>query len=197
MQRKALKLIYRILSAVLTAFLAVIVAANIYTAAARAITGEPQPTFFGYSSAVIVSGSMSGTIDVGDLIICRTQQSYTTGDIITFREAYDGDSLVTHRIVSQTDAGFITQGDANNTPDSQPVSAESIAGKVVCIIPKIGFFIEYLRTPLGMTCVVLIGLLLLALPSALESAIRQKEEDSPTTDEGKGENGADKKLSEK
>lgn len=46
MQRKALKLIYRILSAVLTAFLAVIVAANIYTAAARAITGEPQPDLF-------------------------------------------------------------------------------------------------------------------------------------------------------
>ena len=155
----------RVVSAVITAVLALLLAANVYVIAARAVTGEPQPTVFGFSAAVVVTGSMSPAIEPGDLVVCRRSADYAVGDVITFRS---GASLVTHRIVGSTPDSYITQGDANNVADADPVPRGAIVGKVVFTVPKLGIFIEKLRTPLGMTVLVLIGFALIELPKFKE-----------------------------
>ena len=155
----------RVLSAVITAVLALLLAANVYVIAARAVTGEPQPTVFGFSAAVVVTGSMSPAIEPGDLVVCRRAEDYAVGDAITFRS---GASLVTHRIVGSTPDSYITQGDANNVADADPVPRGAVVGKVVFTVPKLGIFIEKLRTPLGMTVLVLIGFALIELPKFKE-----------------------------
>ena len=155
----------RVLSAIVTVILALLLAANVYVIAARAVTGEPQPTVFGFSAAVVVTGSMSPAIEPGDLVVCRRSADYAVGDVITFRS---GASLVTHRIVGDTSDGFTTQGDANNVADADPVPRGAIVGKVVFTVPKLGIFIEKLRTPLGMTVLVLIGFALIELPKFKE-----------------------------
>ena len=155
----------RVLSAVITAALALLLAANVYVIAARAVTGEPQPTVFGFSAAVVVTGSMSPAIEPGDLVVCRRSADYAVGDVITF---HSGASLVTHRIVGSTPDSYITQGDANNVADADPVPRGAIVGKVVFTVPKLGIFIEKLRTPLGMTVLVLIGFALIELPKFKE-----------------------------
>ena len=155
----------RVLSAVITAVLALLLAANVYVIAARAVTGEPQPTVLGFSAAVVVTGSMSPAIEPGDLVVCRRSADYAVGDVITFRS---GASLVTHRIVGDTPSGFTTKGDANNVADADPVPRGAVIGKVVFTVPKLGIFIEKLRTPLGMTVLVLIGFALIELPKFKE-----------------------------
>lgn len=155
----------RVLSAVITAVLALLLAANVYVIAARAVTGEAQPTVFGFSAAVVVTGSMSPAIEPGDLVVCRQSADYAVGDVITF---HSGASLVTHRIVGSTENGYTTQGDANNVADADPVPRGAIIGKVVFTVPKLGIFIEKLRTPLGMTVLVLIGFALIELPKFKE-----------------------------
>ena len=160
-----LKTAGRIFSYVLTVCLALALAANLYTIGVRYFTGKPQPAVFGWSWAVVISGSMEPEIQVNDLIIVREQDSYGIGDIITYE---NGSSVVTHRIAGKTDDGFITRGDSNNTEDKLPVPQDSVVGKVVHAVPKIGLMIEYLRTPLGMTCLVLIGVLLIEIPYLLE-----------------------------
>ena len=155
----------RILSALITAALALLLAANVYVIAARAVTGEPQPTVFGFSAAVVVTGSMSPAIEPGDLVVCRSSADYTVGDVITFRS---GTSLVTHRIVGSAENGYTTKGDANNVADADPVPNGAIVGRVVFTVPKLGIFIEKLRTPLGMTVLVLIGFALIELPKFKE-----------------------------
>lgn len=155
----------RILSALITAALALLLAANVYVIAARAVTGEPQPTVFGFSAAVVVTGSMSPAIEPGDLVVCRRSTDYAVGDVITF---HSGASLVTHRIVGSTPDSYITQGDANNVADADPVPNGAIVGRVVFTVPKLGIFIEKLRTPLGMTVLVLIGFALIELPKFKE-----------------------------
>lgn len=109
----------------------------------------------------MVSGSMEPALSVDDLIIIKAGQEYKTGDIITF---VSGENMVTHRIVGETEAGFITKGDANNTEDTEPVSADSIIGEVAVTVPGIGKYIGAMRTPLGMTIMVFAGLILLKLP---------------------------------
>ena len=155
----------RVLSAIVTVILALLLAANVYVIAARAVTGEPQPTVLGFSAAVVVTGSMSPAIEPGDLVVCRRAEDYVVGDVIMFRS---GASLVTHRIVGDTPDGFTTKGDANNVADADPVPNGAIVGKVVFTVPKLGIFIEKLRTPLGMTVLVLIGFALIELPKFKE-----------------------------
>lgn len=141
--------------AVLVGTLLLILAANCYMMFARLVLHEQQPDVLGYSTAVVISGSMSGSIEINDVIIIHAEDTYTTGDVITF---YSGNSLVTHRIVGETERGFITKGDANNAADLYPVLITDVVGKVVLVLPGIGVIIEALRTPLGMT--VLLGIAL-------------------------------------
>ena len=155
----------RTLSALLAAVLALLLAANVYVIAARAVTGEAQPTVLGFSAAVVVTGSMSPAIEPGDLVVCRRAADYAPGDVITFRS---GASLVTHRIVGETPDGFTTRGDANNVADTDPVPHGAIVGRVVFTVPRLGIFIEKIRTPLGMTLLVLIGFALIMLPGYKE-----------------------------
>lgn len=157
-----MKKVWKIFSSLLTAVLIVLVASNLYIAAARSITGEKQPAVFGFSSAVVVSGSMQPQIAVNDMVITRRSAQYEVNDIIMF---HSGNSVVTHRITQKTSQGYITKGDANNTEDSQIVTEENIVGKVILTIPHIGAVFEFTRTPLGMLCVIVFGMLILFWPS--------------------------------
>lgn len=169
---RILKSAGRILSTTLTLALAFILACNLYTIAARSIAGQRQPTAFGFSSAVVISGSMSGTIEVNDMIITQAQDSYSPGDIISYDT---GSSIVTHRILEVTEEGFVTKGDANNTEDLNKVAPAQVVGKVVLVIPGLGTIIEALRTPLGMLCIVLLGISFIAVPSLLEGSGESKK----------------------
>ncbi|MBE5762329.1 MAG: signal peptidase I [Clostridiales bacterium] len=158
---RGIKKAIRVASNVLTAFLALVLCANVYTIIMRSAFGVLQPTVFGFSSAVVMSGSMSGAIEVDDMVVIKEKSDYETGDIITY---FSGNTLITHRVVEKTDEGFYTKGDANNTPDPKIVDRESIVGKVVLIIPRVGRLISFIRTPLGMFAMVLIGFVLIEAP---------------------------------
>ncbi len=162
---KAIKIIWRVLQSVLLVLLSVILLCNLYVIGAKALLHEENPTVFGWSWAVILSGSMEPEIRLDDLIVNKAQDGYEVGDIITVE---NGSSLTTHRIVGETEEGFITKGDANNTEDTSPVAQERIVGKVVFSVPKVGLVIGYLKTPLGMLCMVLLGFCLIEIPYLLE-----------------------------
>ena len=94
---------------------------------------NPNPTMFGLGSAIVLTGSMEPTIPVGSLIIVHAQSEYNEKDIVMF-ESDQFSSSVTHRIVEVTENGYITQGDANNTRDSE-VPKDAVIGKVIFSIP--------------------------------------------------------------
>lgn len=158
-----MKTLVAIFKALLLLALAALVALNVVRLFSPVDTGGNN--ILGYSSAVVLSGSMSGTIEVNDLVIIHRQETYTPGDIITYRS---GSSLITHRIVELTPGGFITKGDANNTRDTHPVAPAQIVGRVVAVIPRMGSFIAWLRTPLGLCALTVAGFALLLPPSQKE-----------------------------
>lgn len=138
------------------AALAAIVGLNIWQMAARALFGQDLPGLFGYSSLVVMSGSMEPAISAGDLLIIRREATYQEGEVVSF---LDNGSYITHRLVGQTDGGFITQGDSNNVPDPDLIHAEQIFGRVVLVIPGLGGALLFLRTPAG---ILLTGLFVFA-----------------------------------
>jgi len=166
-----LRKITKILGWSLTVLMGVMLVCNLYIMGARYIGGEQQPDILGFSTAIVISGSMSGSIEVNDMIIIRKTGDYAVGDIITF---YSGENLVTHRIVDTNQAGYITRGDANNAPDSEAVPTEQIVGEVIFVVRGVGRTVELLRSPLGLTCLVLGGFLLAELPGILEACRKGK-----------------------
>ena len=82
----------------------------------------------------ITNGSMKPSLDVGDVVFIKPPTEVNTGDIVTLRMG-DG-SLITHRVVGEKDGMFITQGDANDSPDT--FKDVEIIGVVRFHIPVIG-----------------------------------------------------------
>lgn len=170
---KVLRIALKILSGAVTALLILIIAANIYLLAARKITDRQNATVFGFSSAVVLSGSMADAIQPNDLIITKSQKTYEIGDIIMFES---GSATVTHRIIDRNAEGYITRGDANQTADETPVPPEKVIGRVIAVIPKIGRVISFFATPLGMLILVLALLLAIELPSLARRRNQKKGE---------------------
>lgn len=163
--KKLLRIFGRILSTAATLLLVLILLCNLYILAARELFHVPQPAVFGHSAAVVMSGSMSGAIEVNDMVIVRHGAPCTVGDVIMFQS---GNSLVTHRIVEEQADAFITKGDANNTTDLTPTPKSSVLGRVVLVIPAVGYFLEFVRSPLGLLLLLLLGFLLTELSWALQ-----------------------------
>lgn len=147
-----------------TALLMFILFCNIYMIVAKVVFHVPYPSVFGYSNAVVLSGSMEPAISVNDMIMIHEEDQYEIGDIVSYKY---GDMLVTHRIVDKTETGYVTQGDANNARDDE-ISKEMIVGKIVFVIPSVGILIQMLQTPLGMLVLMLICYGMFVIPNLFE-----------------------------
>lgn len=119
------------------------------------------PSFFGYKTFSIISGSMEPSINVGDLIIVQKNEDmkYIVNDIVTFKR---DDDIVTHRIIKIRDDNdklyYITKGDNNEVTDEK-IEAEKIEGRVVYQIPYMGNVVLFLKNKIVFG-VFLIGLIL-------------------------------------
>ena len=109
---------------------------------------------------VVQTGSMEPTIPVGSLVITRTASDYQTGDVITYKQ---GGNFVTHRIAGVTSAGYQTKGDANNAADGNLVTKPAIAGKLLVSLPHVGKFIQFVKTPLGFSLLIVLPALLVVI----------------------------------
>ena len=169
-----------VLKTAVTVLLVLMLAVNLYIIAAQNIFKIKSPTVFGFSSAAVLTGSMSGSIEAGDLIVTKRCTEYNVGDVITFSTI---GSTVTHRITEKTSDGFKTKGDANNTVDSDIVTNEQIIGKVVLTLPKGGNIILALKSPLGLLSLLVLIIAITYLPPMIKSRVKKGAENRAGTDE--------------
>ena len=111
----------------------------------------------GWKLFTVQSGSMQPAIRVGSLVLVKPAGEYAVDEVITFKT---GPAPTTHRI-NRIEAGvIITKGDANDTPDSEPVRPENIIGKVVLSLPYAGYPVTFAKSKEGF-------LLLIVIPATL------------------------------
>ena len=97
---------------------------------------------FPIKPVAIASGSMQPELYVGDVVIIKKCNSNDVeeGDIIEYQmEGYTVIHRVKHKNQKNGKFTFITQGDNNNTEDSEPVSEEQLIGKVIFKIRFLGY----------------------------------------------------------
>lgn len=111
-----------------------------------------------FSTYIIVSPSMVPTIKINDAIIVKRvdNDKYKVGDIITFlgKDGRYSGMTITHRIVgkqnlSKNESVYTTKGDNNNSIDPVSVTTDSIYGKVLFKIPKVGYIGNFFSKPIN------------------------------------------------
>ena len=148
--------VFTVIGIVLCVILVPILVINVTLIIKGFVNKDKVPTVFGIAPMIVLTDSMSPTIDSGDLIIVKTVDAKTVkeGDVISFFDPNSSkNSVITHRVLKEnaTEADglpswfnpdnqpgivvengeiiFHTQGDANNTPDKAGSSLISIRAK--------------------------------------------------------------------
>jgi signal peptidase len=118
---------------------------------------------------VVSSGSMVPTLNVGDIIIVRgvEPRAVTAGTIIIFHSPADYEMPIVHRVIKIDDEGnsifFETKGDHNPVQDGWRVPTQNLMGVYVTKIPYVGLLSLELRGPLGVTVIILLVALIIAI----------------------------------
>ncbi len=104
------------------------------------------PAAVGGMPLTVLSGSMEPVYSPGDLVVVRPTpaEEVGIGEILTYQLRSGEPDLVTHRVISRSssttgETTFLTQGDANDTIDEQPVREVQVVGTVWYTIPWLGW----------------------------------------------------------
>lgn len=98
---------------------------------------------FGYTFFEVATGSMSPTIEIGDVVIVKLTKQVNENDIIVYQE---GNDFITHRLIKKNGDELIAKGEANNSED-KPIKSDMVIGQVIKIIPQIGIWRKVILTP--------------------------------------------------
>ncbi len=175
----------QIITGILCVILTLILISNLVIIVKGTVDPNKPPSVFGYTSMIVMSGSMSGTapdhIEIGDLIITKPAGELRVGDIITFLE--NGRTAVTHRIIAiNPDGSYVTKGDANNGADLAPVLRENVIGKFWFRVPKLGEVAMFAQTPKGMLLFIGVPLVIYLGLDVVVRILQNRKEKQQTAD---------------
>ena len=140
-----------------------------------------ESKIFGYYMYDVLTDSMSGTIEPGDVIMCKAVDdvnSLQVGDIITFK-APNGNYNETHRIVeiARNDDGtvnyFKTKGDNAKAVDNWQLNPQNVKAKYVKKSVFVGGLRKFMSNWYGYVVVVVIPLCIV-FALIISSVVRDK-----------------------
>lgn len=121
----------RVLKYIAYSILVLLVTLCIYTFVVTDIMKKDYVNVFGYTYFVVSTGSMSGTIEVNDIIFVKITDDVKEDDVVSYVNK-DGD-IITHRLIQIIGDKYIAQGDTNNVSD-EPFMKKDLIGEVKLII---------------------------------------------------------------
>ena len=167
--------IKKTLKTIATIFLVALVSLCIYTFIMTDILKKDYVNVFGYSYFVVTTGSMSGTIEVDDIIFVKISKEVKPNEVIVFKNK-EGD-IITHRFIQKSGSKYLTKGDVNNTMDD-PITKDQIIGKVTLIISP-----SFILKTIAIFLIVFIFLALINFDSIIKKYIVKEKENTKVPDE--------------
>lgn len=105
-----------------------------------------------YSVRVVLSGSMGRAAPKGSLLLVRrlAGKDYALGDVVVAPVPFSGSDTVAHRVIGTTRTRngiwLQTKGDANPNGDGWQLPADQAEGKVLLVVPWLGYVPLVLHT---------------------------------------------------
>ena len=152
---KVVKSIFKILADIV--ILLIFVASILVIIASITQKKNGIPNFLGYTSSIVQTDSMAGTIEAGDIIVSKMTDADTVinvDDIVTFSQIVDGTQItITHRVIGEYEVDGIkyyqTQGDNEIAADEKGHPKGDIVSTYCFRVPYAGKVIEFVKKPLG------------------------------------------------
>lgn len=147
-------------------YLAKLIEVTFLLLATIAVLALLSSLLLGWKFDIILSSSMSPTLEGGDLAIVVPSEieEIEEGSVICFISPLDGHSLC-HRVVEIGIRGgnrfFRTQGDTNDSQDPFAVPTENVTGRPAVRVPKLGLLVLALKSHWGFVFGLLIPALLI------------------------------------
>ena len=120
---------------------------------------------------VVSSGSMYPELAMYDIIVISGHTAFDDvkiGDIIVFDRPKDHSKVIVHRVVAVVDDDpktLRTKGDNNQNSmvgTDYPITNEEYIGKVVHVVPQVGFITKILQPPINYIIIaVIIGIMII------------------------------------
>ena len=120
---------------------------------------------------VVSSGSMYPELAMYDIIVISGHTSFDDvkiGDIIVFDKPKDHSKVIVHRVVAVVDDDpktLRTKGDNKQNSiggTDYPITSEEYIGKVVYVVPQVGFITKILQPPINYIIIaVIIGIMVI------------------------------------
>lgn len=175
-----MKRVLRILKNILVGIIvAAAVCMMIFTVVSVTTFDRSDRALFGYKAFIVLSDSMSATdFSAGDLVLTREVDPSTlqAGDIIAYRSENSENygEIVTHKIreLTQNDQGepgFITYGTTTDQNDETIVTYDAVVGKYQFSLPGVGRFFQFLKTAPGYILCIFLPFFLLILIQGINS----------------------------
>ena len=191
--------IVNIISTVLLIVLIILVIFIFYT---RATGGVPE--LFGYQIYRVQTGSMSPTLEIGDVILSRRIEpsDIHKGDIITYRgtEGEMKDKLITHEVISEPVLGsggdytIHTQGTVKGALPDPAIDGDQVMGKYISTLKVLNHLYSFFLSPYGLIVfiLVIVGLFVYEMISLVLS-YNSLDDETPGGSEKKQQKKAKKK----
>lgn len=141
-------------------------------AVAAAISLVAVPRMMGWSTLVVLSGSMEPAMPVGGLSFVEPVEpdEVHAGMVAVFPRPDRPETLVSHRVVVVSDQlgepTVWTKGDANKSPDQWAIPATAVRGEVRFTIPYLGHLSQRMETRQGFMSVLAVPALIIMLSEA-------------------------------
>ena len=178
----------KILNTLSTALLILMIGIVVFIFISR-MAGK-TPAIFGYQIFRVASGSMSPTLEIGDVILVRDCQpeEIHNGDIVTY-EGLEGElrgKTITHRVVEEPEVRdgvyyYRTKGDREGAMLDPEISFYQIDGKYVRSLPLIDKLYSFFLSPWGLISfivliVILFGYEMISLVVSYKTIDKEDEE---------------------
>jgi signal peptidase len=159
-----LKQIVSFIGNIMFAFVVILMVVLVFFLVQSNIRGQ-TPKIAGHQMYIVLSGSMYPEFNAGSIVLVKDVDTnkIEVGDIITYKDIENEDTLITHRVVEiniEENRSFVTKGDANAVIDPHAIPEDRVIGKVLFSLPYIGLLLDFVRTKKGL-------LIFVILPSAL------------------------------
>lgn len=116
------------------------------TAAAALAAAVAVPRLTGSTPYSVTTGSMRPHYPPGTLVVVKPLpvDEIRTGDVVTYQLESGEAAVVTHRVIEigtnlDGDVQLITQGDANDIADADPVRPVQVKGRLWYSVPYLGY----------------------------------------------------------
>lgn len=177
--RKGLKILLKIIKAVIWIFVILLVAITLVQR-----LSDNKLTLANYSIYTIVTESMVPKYNVKDIILAKKidTDSLKIGDDIVYigKEGTFDDKIVTHQIINIENNGdtkiYHTKGIANSIEDP-PIKSDQIYGKVICKLSILSFLSKIVNNQYGIYFIIIVPTVILIFQVVMDTIESRKKSD--------------------